>query len=36
MWIFWAHIRMKSTKELKRPLDLIEQKLNDAMIKMFD
>lgn len=26
----------KSTKELKRPLDLIEQKLNEAMIKMFD
>jgi len=26
----------KSTKELKRPLDLIEQKLNEAMIKIFD
>lgn len=26
----------KSTKELKRPLDLMEQKLNEAMIKIFD
>lgn len=26
----------KSSKELKRPLDLIEQKLNEAMIKIFD
>ena len=26
----------KSTKELKRPLDIIEQKLNEAMIKIFD